>query len=110
MASVFSNPGFYISYAVVQALVVLLLIRLIDPYGREALGVLALMVAWGATGAALIALAGNRAVQALLSDTAREVFGNAIAPPFVEEAAKGIALIVAVGPIRRIGKSFGGGV
>jgi predicted ATPase/RsiW-degrading membrane proteinase PrsW (M82 family) len=107
MASVFSNPGFYISYAVVQALVVLLLIRLVDPYGREPLGLLALMVAWGATGAALIALAGNRAVQAMMSDTAREVFGNAISPPVVEEAAKGIALIIAVGPIRWLGKRFG---
>jgi predicted ATPase/RsiW-degrading membrane proteinase PrsW (M82 family) len=107
MTEVLNNPGFYVSYAVVQAIVVLLLIRLVDPYGREPLGLLAVMVAWGATGAALIALAGNRAVRAMMSDTTRDVFGNAIAPPIVEEAAKGIALLAAVGPIRWIGKRFG---
>ena len=107
MTEVLNNPGFYVSYAVVQAIVVLLLIRLADPYGREPLGLLALMVGWGATGAALIALAGNRIVQATLSDTARDVFGNAISPPLVEEGAKGLALLAAVGPIRWIGKRLG---
>lgn len=107
MTEVLNNPGFYVSYAVVQAIVVLLLIRLADPYGREPLGLLAVMVGWGATGAALIALAGNRTVRAMLSDTARDVFGNAIAPPLVEEGAKGLALIAAVGPIRWLGKRLG---
>jgi predicted ATPase/RsiW-degrading membrane proteinase PrsW (M82 family) len=107
VTEVLNNPGFYVSYAVVQAIVVLLLIRLADPYGREPLGLLAVMVGWGATGAALLALAGNRTVRAMLSDTARDVFGNAIAPPLVEEGAKGLALLAAVGPIRWIGKRFG---
>ncbi len=107
MTEVLNNPGFYVSYAVLQAILVLLLIRLADPYGREPLGILAAMVAWGATGAALLALAGNRTVRAMLSDTARDVFGNAIAPPLVEEGAKGLALLAAVGPIRWIGKRFG---
>ena len=107
VTEVLNNPGFYVSYAVVQAIIILLLIRLADPYGREPLGLLAVMVGWGATGAALIALAGNRAVRAMLSDTARDVFGNAIAPPLVEEGAKGLALLAAVGPIRWIGKRFG---
>ena len=107
MTEVLNNPGFYVSYAVVQAIVVLLLIRLADPYGREPLGLLAVMVGWGATGAALIALAGNRIVRAMLSDTARDVFGNAIAPPLVEEGAKGLALLAAVGPIRWFGKRLG---
>jgi predicted ATPase/RsiW-degrading membrane proteinase PrsW (M82 family) len=107
LSEVFNNPGFYISYAVVQAIIVLLLIRLADPYGREPMGLLAVMVGWGATGAALIALAGNRTVRAMLSDNARDVFGNAIAPPLVEEGAKGLALLAAVGPIRWIGKRFG---
>ena len=89
MTEVLNNPGFYVSYAVVQAIIILLLIRLADPYGREPLGLLAVMVGWGATGAALIALAGNRAVRAMLSDNARDVFGNAIAPPLVEEAPEG---------------------
>jgi predicted ATPase/RsiW-degrading membrane proteinase PrsW (M82 family) len=104
---VFNNPGFYVSYAVIQAIVVLLLIRLIDYYDRQPLGLLAAMAFWGATGAALIALAGNRAVRAMLGPDARDVFGNAIAPPLVEEAAKGLALLAAVGPIRWIGRRFG---
>ncbi len=65
------------------------------------------MAGWGATGAALIALAGNRAVRAMLSEDARDVFGNAIAPPLVEEGAKGLALLAAVGPIRWAGRRFG---
>lgn len=90
-----------------QAIIVLLLIRLADPYGREPIGLVAVMVGWGATGAALIALAGNRTVRAMLSENARDVFGNAIAPPLVEEGAKGLALLAAVGPIRWVGKRFG---
>ncbi|MBA2360031.1 MAG: PrsW family intramembrane metalloprotease [Actinobacteria bacterium] len=65
------------------------------------------MAGWGATGAALIALAGNRTVQAMLSADARDVFGNAVAPPLVEEGAKGLALLAAVGPIRWAGRRFG---
>ncbi len=107
MDEILNNPGFYVSYAVIQAIVVLLLIRLLDFYDRQPLGLLAVMAGWGATGAALIALAGNRTVRAMLSDDARDVFGNAIAPPLVEEGAKGLALIAAVGPIRWIARRFG---
>ncbi|MGZ8702111.1 MAG: PrsW family glutamic-type intramembrane protease, partial [Gaiellaceae bacterium] len=107
MDEILNNPGFYVSYAVIQAIVVLLLIRLLDFYDRQPLGLLAVMAFWGATGAALLALAGNRTVRAMLSEEARVVFGNAIAPPLVEEAAKGLALIVAVGPIRWAGRRFG---
>lgn len=107
MTDVLNNPGFYVSYAVIQAIVVLLFIRLLDVYERQPIGLLALMAGWGATGAALIALAGNRAVQAPLSADAREVFGNAIAPPLVEEGAKGVALLAAVGPMRWLSRRFG---
>ncbi len=107
MEEILNNPGFYVSYAVIQAIVVLLLIRLLDYYDRQPLGLLAVMAFWGATGAALIALAGNRIVRAMLSDDARDVFGNAISPPIVEEGAKGLALLAAVGPIRWAGRRFG---
>lgn len=107
MDDILNNPGFYVSYAVIQAVVVLLLIRLLDYYDRQPLGLLAVMAGWGATGAALIALAGNRTVRAMLSDNARDVFGNAVAPPLVEEGAKGLALLAAVGPIRWVGRRLG---
>ncbi len=73
MDEILNNAGFYVSYAVIQAIVVLLLIRLLDFYDRQPLGLLAVMAGWGATGAALIALAGNRTVRAMLSDDARDV-------------------------------------
>ena len=43
-------PYFFFTYALLQAVVFLLLIRFLDLYEREPLGVLALMFAWGATG------------------------------------------------------------
>ncbi len=55
-----------------------------------------MLALWGATGAALIALVGNEAVKALIPDNARQVFGDSIAPPVIEETAKGIALMIAV--------------
>ena len=107
MASVFGNPAFYLTYAVIQAGVLLVLIRLLDFYDRQPLALVVLVAAWGATGAAVIALVGNELVKGLLSGDTREVFGNAIAPPFVEEAGKGLALIAAVGPIRWLARRAG---
>lgn len=40
MDGVINNPGFYVSYAVIQAIVVLLAIRLLDFYDRQPLGAL----------------------------------------------------------------------
>ncbi len=93
---VFSNPGFFITYAAVQAGLLLVLVRLLDPYEKQPIWVLALMVLWGATGAAFIALVGNEAVKGLLSPEAKTVFGDAIAAPIVEEIAKGLALLAAL--------------
>jgi predicted ATPase/RsiW-degrading membrane proteinase PrsW (M82 family) len=107
MIALLNNPGFYVSYAVIQAIVVLLAIRFLDLYQREPLGILALMAFWGATGAALLALIGNSVVRGLLSGDAQEVFGNAISAPLVEESAKGLALLVAIGPLRWIAHRFG---
>ena len=40
-----------ITYAVVQTIVLLLLLRFVDPYEREPASLLALMALWGAVGA-----------------------------------------------------------
>jgi RsiW-degrading membrane proteinase PrsW (M82 family) len=92
---VLTNPGFYMTYALVQAALVLLLIRFLDLYERESVGALALMALWGATGAAFLAAVGNQAVLGALSGDLEVVFGTAISAPLVEELAKGIALLVA---------------
>jgi predicted ATPase/RsiW-degrading membrane proteinase PrsW (M82 family) len=98
--AVLGNPAFFFTYAVIQAGVLLVLIRYLDFYNRQPLGLLALAAVWGATGAAAISVAGNEFVKELLSGDVRTVFGDAIAAPVVEEAAKGLALLVAVGPVR----------
>ncbi|MDQ2983378.1 MAG: PrsW family glutamic-type intramembrane protease [Actinomycetota bacterium] len=110
MIALFNNPGFYVTYALVQAIVVLLLIRLLDPYERESLSVLVVMALWGGTGAALISVAGNRALRSVLSPDAQVVFGNAVSAPVVEEAAKGLALLAVVGPLGWIAKRMGVGL
>src|ERR1044071_8268471 len=98
--AVLGNPAFYFTYAVIQAGVLLVLIRYLDRYNRQPLGLLALVAAWGATGAAAISVVGNKFVKEMLSGDVRDVFGDAIAAPLVEEAAQGVALVLAVGPVR----------
>ena len=88
-------PYFFVTYALLQAVVFLLLIRFLDLYEREPLGVLALMFAWGATGAVALSLVGNEVVMGLLPRRVVEALGPAIAAPVVEEIAKGIALVAA---------------
>ena len=98
--AVVGHPAFFFTFAVIQAGVLLVLIRFLDVYGRQPLGLVALVAAWGATGAAAISVVGNEFVKELLSGDVAVVFGDAIAPPLVEEAAKGVALLAAVGPVR----------
>ena len=95
-ADFFLEPGFFVTYAVIQAIVVVLLVRLLEPFSPPPLAVVFLLAVWGGTGAALLALLGNAAVVTLLPADARTVFGDAVAPPLVEEAAKGLALLVAI--------------
>jgi predicted ATPase/RsiW-degrading membrane proteinase PrsW (M82 family) len=106
-ASILNNPGFYMTYALVQAVFVLLLIRFLDLYEREPLSLLALMALWGATGAAALSLLGNDTLDSLLSGDARTVFASAVSPPLVEESAKGVALVAAVILSRWVGRRFG---
>jgi len=105
--AVLGNPAFYFTYAVIQAGVLLVLIRYLDVYNRQPIGLVALVAVWGATGAAAISVGGNEFVKGLLSGDVREVFGDAIAAPLVEEAAKGIALLAAVGPVRWLARRAG---
>ena len=85
-----------ITYAVVQTIVFLLLIRFLDLYEREPISVLALMALWGAVGATSLSAAGNVAVQRLLPERIDVLFGTAIYAPVVEELAKGAALVAFV--------------
>src|SRR5215204_5176328 len=95
MTETLTHPAFLVTFALIQAVVFVLLIRYLDLYEREPLSVLALMAAWGATGAVALSLVGNSVVLGLLPPEVGATFGPAIAAPLVEEAAKGLALVVA---------------
>jgi protease PrsW len=95
MKGLLAHPEFLVPLSLIQSVVFLLLIRLLDPYEREPLSLLALMAAWGATGAVALSSVGNRIVLMLLPPTVEESFGSAVAAPLVEEVAKGLALVVA---------------
>jgi protease PrsW len=95
MKAMLAQPEFLVTFALIQAVVFLLLIRFLDLYEREPINALALMAAWGATGAVALSLAGNAIVLGLLPPAVEKTFGSAVAGPLVEEAAKGSALVVA---------------
>ena len=107
MSEILGHPAFYFTYALIQAAVLLALIRFLDPHDRQPLSLVVLVAGWGATGAVALAIAGNEVVRGMLSGDVKVVFGDAIAPPIVEEAAKGLALIAAVGPVRWLARRAG---
>lgn len=88
--------AFLVTYAVVQTIVFLLLIRFTDLYEREPVSVLALMTLWGAIGATAISALGNAALSGLLPSDVEFIFGRAVYAPVVEELAKGLALVTFV--------------
>src|SRR2546422_2015844 len=91
-----SDPGFFITYSLVQLIVLLLLIRFLDLYEREPLSVVAVMTLWGGTGAVALGLAGREFISShvhLLPEL-HDVFRSALAAPAAEEIAKGLALVV----------------
>lgn len=94
-ANILLEPGFFATYAVAQAVILLLLVRLVEPFESPPVATLALMAIWGATGAALLALAGDEAIGAAVPGHLRAVLGDVIAPPLVEEPAKGVVLLFA---------------
>jgi predicted ATPase/RsiW-degrading membrane proteinase PrsW (M82 family) len=106
LASVFQNPGFYMTYAVLQAIGVIVVIQLLDPYKRRPASLVVLLAVWGAIGAAALALPLNGAVRRWVPGDARVVFGDALGPPVVEECAKGLALLAAFLVLRRVARRF----
>jgi predicted ATPase/RsiW-degrading membrane proteinase PrsW (M82 family) len=104
VASVFANPGFYMTFAVIQALGLLFLIQLLDPFKRRPIFLIVLLALWGATGAAALALTINRSVRRWVPGSAGVVFGDAIGPPLVEECTKGLALLAAFLVLRRLAR------
>lgn len=95
--AIFSSPSFFVTYAVIQTVVFLLLIRLLDLYEHEPFSLLALMGLWGAVGATGISIFGNEVLADVIPEDVYVVFGAAISAPVVEEISKGIALILAFG-------------
>jgi RsiW-degrading membrane proteinase PrsW (M82 family) len=82
-----------VTFAVIQTVILILAIRLLDPYEHEPLTLIGLMAVWGAAGATLIAWDWN----------------DRIAPtPVVEEVAKGTALVVVFVVAYWSSRRFGG--
>ena len=100
-------PEFFMTYALIQAAVFLVLIRLTDLYQREPITVVGLMVLWGATVSCFLAVPGNEFVNGLLPENIRLVFGPAITAPLVEETAKGAALVIAFALSQVAARRFG---
>src|SRR5947207_1725494 len=85
--------SFLVAFAVAQTIVFLLLLRLVDPYEREPISAIGLMALWGAMGATALSAVGNVGIHHILPDRLNLVFGDTIAAPWVEELAKGVALV-----------------
>ncbi|MFN2526229.1 MAG: PrsW family intramembrane metalloprotease [Actinomycetota bacterium] len=94
---IFSSPSFFVTYAVIQTVIFLLLIRFLDLYEHEPFSLLALMALWGAVGATGISIFGNEVFADVISEDVYAVFGAAISAPIIEEFSKGLALLLAFG-------------
>ncbi len=103
----FAADDLVLSIALIQAVVALLIVRFLDLYEREPIGVIALLFLWGAVGAGLLASAGNTALEGALPRDVEVVFGDAISAPVVEEVAKGLALLIVVLGSRWAHRRFG---
>ncbi len=103
----FGADDLILAYALLQAVVALLLVRFLDLYEREPIAICALMFLWGAIVAAILASLGNTALEGELPRDVDAVFGPAISAPVVEELAKGLALVIAFFTSRWAGRRFG---
>jgi protease PrsW len=103
----FGADDLILAYALLQAVVALLLVRFLDLYEREPIAICALMFLWGAIVAAILASLGNTALEGELPSDVDAVFGPAISAPVVEELAKGLALVIAFLTSRWAGRRFG---
>jgi len=105
-----TTGAFLITFAVLQTVFFLLLVRFLDLYEHEPLSTLALMTVWGAVGATALSAVGNQIGNQILegfNPDFADVFGPAIAAPTVEEVAKGMALVGAFVFSAWAHKSFG---
>ena len=83
----FGADDLILAYALLQAVVALLLVRFLDLYEREPIAICAVMFLWGAIVAAILASLGNTVLQGELPRDVDAVLGPAISAPVVEELA-----------------------
>ena len=107
MTDVLGLPAFLITYAVLQTLFFLVLIRLLDLYEHEPFSALAAMCLWGAIGATALSATFNQVVRDALPADVDAALGVGIGAPIVEEIAKGIVLLVAIGVAYWASRRFG---
>ncbi|MFL5870002.1 MAG: PrsW family intramembrane metalloprotease [Solirubrobacterales bacterium] len=105
--STFAGDDLIFAYALLQAVAAVLAVRFLDLYEREPMALVALMFVWGAVGAAIIASAGNSALEGQLPRDIDRVYGPAISAPVIEELAKGLALLIVFFASRWAYKRFG---
>jgi RsiW-degrading membrane proteinase PrsW (M82 family) len=103
----FAGDDLIFAYALLQAVIAVLAIRFLDLYEREPVALVALMFVWGAVVAAILASAGNSALEGQLPRDVDRVYGPAISAPVVEELAKGMALLIVFFASRWAYKRFG---
>src|SRR4051812_18367355 len=103
----FGADDLILAYALLQAVIALLLVRFLDLYEREPIAICALMFLWGAIVAAILASLGNTALEGQLPRDVDTVLGPAISAPVVEEVAKGLALVIAFLASRWAGRRYG---
>jgi RsiW-degrading membrane proteinase PrsW (M82 family) len=103
----FGADDLILAYALLQAVIALLLVRFLDLYEREPIAICAVMFLWGAIVAAILASLGNTALEGELPRDVDAVFGPVISAPVVEELAKGLALVIAFVVSRWAGRRYG---
>jgi RsiW-degrading membrane proteinase PrsW (M82 family) len=103
----FAADDLILAYALLQAVVAVLAVRFLDLYEREPIALVAIMFLWGAIGAAILASAGNSALEGELPRDVDVVYGPLVSAPVIEELAKGVALLVALFASRWAYRRFG---
>lgn len=103
----FAADDLIFAFALLQAVIAVLAVRFLDVYEREPIGLVAVMFLWGAIGAAILASAGNSALEGELARDVDRVYGPMISAPVIEEVAKGLALLIAFFASRWAYRRFG---
>lgn len=101
------DPSVVVAFALLETVIFLIAVRFADLYEREPIGIVGAMALWGATGAVVLSLAGNRFVSERLSPQIEEALGAALRSAIVEETAKGAALLLVLLASWFIARRFG---